>query len=98
LYFSLVFFKLKFSFEGLRNSGIPYARTNTEVSIILQYRTIKHFVELREIKSIPYKIPYSAEFQKGTGTLENIPPIAREIKVTSAPFYTSSYFISFDDL
>ncbi len=29
----------------------------------------KKFTELREIKSIPNEIPYSAEFQKGT--LEN---------------------------
>ncbi len=27
---------------------------------------VKNFAELREIKPIPYKIPYSAEFQNGT--------------------------------
>ncbi len=39
---------------------------------ISQYCTVKFFAELCEIKSILYKISYSAEFQKGTseGTLD----------------------------
>ncbi len=42
-------------------------RTYTEFCRgISRYCTVKNFAELREIKSIPYKIPYSAEFQKDT--------------------------------
>jgi hypothetical protein len=65
-----------FSFKGIRNSvymnlyGIP------------RYWTVKNFAELREIKSIPYKIPYSAEFQKGTSenTLVRIRPLSELLK------------------
>ncbi len=46
--------------------GIPYTRTYTEFRGIPRTWTVKNFVELREIKPIPYKIPYSAEFQNGT--------------------------------
>jgi hypothetical protein len=45
--------------------GIPYTRTYTEFRRISRYCTEKKFAELREIKSILYKIPYSAEFQEG---------------------------------
>ncbi len=49
--------------------GILYTRTYTDFSGISRYCTVKNFAELRKIKSIPHKIPYSAEFQ--TGTSEN---------------------------
>ncbi len=65
----LYFFTLEFSFEDIWNSvytnlyGIPR-------NFGVLYRN-KKFAELCEIKSILCKIPYSAEFQKGTS--ENTP-------------------------
>jgi hypothetical protein len=63
LYFSLVFLYLNFH---LMVYGILYLRTYTEYRRISRYCTLTNFEELREIKSIQHKIPYSAEFQKGT--------------------------------
>jgi hypothetical protein len=56
-----------FSFEGIRNS------VYTNLCGIPRYWTVKNFAELHEIKSIPYKIPYSAEFQKSTSENTLIP-------------------------
>jgi hypothetical protein len=50
----------------LKVYGIPYTRTYMEFRGIPRNWTVKNFAELREIKPIPYKIPYSAEFQNGT--------------------------------
>ncbi len=67
--FNLVDFHLKVY-------GIPYTRTYTEFRGIPQYWTVKNSAELCEIKSIPYKIPYSAEFQKGTSENTLVPTIS----------------------
>ncbi len=65
LYF-LVFLTSNFN---LKVYGIPYTWTYAEIHVMARNFAVlysKQFAELREIKSIPYKILYSAEFQKGT--------------------------------
>ncbi len=46
--------------------GILYTWTYTEFRGISRYWAVKNSAELHEIKSIPYKIPYSAGFQQST--------------------------------
>jgi hypothetical protein len=59
-----------FSFEGIRNSvytNLHGILQNSAELNIKKFRGIKrNYAELCGIKPIPYKIPYSAEFQNGT--------------------------------
>ncbi len=97
LYFSLVFLYLNFH---LMVYGILYWRTYTEYRRISRYCTLTNFEELREIMSIQHKIPYSAEFQKGTSenTLIQAPlmscscPWRRSQTPTRAPQWSFSHW------